>query len=103
MARRLAIIGLFMVLAHMATGCHLCGHFKAKKQLRQQYRGQHHVPAYGHGYGYGYADPCSCSSSSAAGIEAPILPNGGESLPLPKKMPATTMNNTKPVLTSFDK
>jgi hypothetical protein len=87
MARRLVIIGLFVALSQLATGCcHICNHLRAKKMAK------HH--------GYGYVDPCSCHGSSPAGIEAPIVPH--EPLPIPKKMPATTMN-PKPVLTSFDK
>jgi hypothetical protein len=85
MARRIVIIGLFVVLAQLATGCHICEHFRAKKHFK------HH--------GYGYADPCSCSCASGT-VEAPIIP--GDSLPAPKKMPSATMNS-RPVLTSFDK
>jgi hypothetical protein len=84
MARRIVIIGLFVVLAQLATGCHLCEHFRHKHHFK------HHD----------YADPCSCSCASGT-VEAPIIP--GESLPAPKKMPSTTMSNPRPVLTSFDK
>lgn len=95
MARRLAVIGLLVVLSQLATGCHICEHIRAKKAYKQAYRGHH-------GF-HGYVDPCACSCSSPhAAIDAPVLP-AQESLPIPKKMPATTMNPKQPILTSYDK
>lgn len=88
MARRLGIIGLLVVLAQLATGCHICRHFHAKWHYKHQ------------GYmGHPYADPCACSCASPASIEPPFH---GEQLPIPKKMPAATMTNN-PVLTGFNK
>ena len=72
MARRTLIIGLFVVLAQMATGCHHHkGQYREKHSLRHlQYQ------------------PCDCAGSSPIGT-APYFP--AEQIPAPKKMPVTGM------------
>lgn len=78
MARRSVIIGLFVVLAQLAMGCNHCGKFHKKHALKHQQ----------------YIDPSACSCASPSPVpsfstEPPIFP--AEQLPIPKKMPATTV------------
>ena len=80
MARRSLIIGLFVVLAQLAMGCQHGG--TGEKRLHRKHL--HHE----------VAEPCACANSSSSGsLEPPILP--AESIPAPKKMPATSMNNSR--------
>ena len=76
MARRTLFIGLLVVLAQLAMGCHKhCGGHRAKR-IR-------------------HVDDCSCACSSPIGT-VPML-ESPEPLPAPKRMPAAATLSPTPV------
>lgn len=75
MARRTFIIALFMVFTQMATACHHRCHCLRKHHFRS------------HCVSEDIAASCSCATPIA---ETPVIP--AEQIPLPRKMPTTSVS-----------
>ena len=77
MVRRTLVIGVFVALAQLASGCCCwCEHIKERR-------------AYRHGAACEICAPCGCGSTAYA---SPIIVSPAtEPIPLPKKMPTAGM------------
>jgi len=95
MVRRTLLVGLVLVLSHLASGC--CP--KCKQVRERPFHAKHHSAAV-------MGEPCGCSCSgigpspiftSAPLGEPPLIRQEGAPLPAPQKLPG---NNAVPIVTT---